>query len=98
MEQAYQQMQRKMRISKMDENIKHKIMVLSGKGGVGKSTVAANIACALANKEMQVGLLDLDIYGPSLPIVLGINEQPKSIRWFNRRSLRGKNYKVGKPL
>ena len=44
MEQAYQQMQRKMRIGKMDEEIKHKIMVLSGKGGVGKSTVATGLA------------------------------------------------------
>ena len=59
------------------DNVKHIIAIASGKGGVGKSTVAANIACALAKKEMRVGLLDLDIYGPSLPIVLGINEQPK---------------------
>ena len=44
MEQAYQQMQRKMRITKMDEGIKHKVMVLSGKGGVGKSTVATGLA------------------------------------------------------
>ena len=59
------------------DNVKHIIAIASGKGGVGKSTVAANIACALANKDMQVGLLDLDIYGPSLPIVFGINEQPQ---------------------
>ena len=48
MEQAYQQMQRKLRISKIDEDIKHKIMVLSGKGGVGKSTVATGLALSLA--------------------------------------------------
>ena len=59
------------------DDVKHIIAVASGKGGVGKSTVAANIACALAKKDMRVGLLDLDIYGPSLPIVFGINEQPK---------------------
>ena len=59
------------------DDVKHIIAIASGKGGVGKSTVAANIACALAKKEMRVGLLDLDIYGPSLPIVFGINEQPK---------------------
>ena len=59
------------------DDVKHIIAIASGKGGVGKSTVAANIACALAKKDMRVGLLDLDIYGPSLPIVFGINEQPK---------------------
>ncbi len=59
------------------DDVKHIIAVASGKGGVGKSTVAANIACALAKKDMRVGLLDLDIYGPSLPIVFGLNEQPK---------------------
>ena len=58
-------------------NVKHIIAVASGKGGVGKSTIAANLACAISNKGFNVGLLDLDIYGPSLPIVLGINEQPK---------------------
>jgi len=59
------------------ENVKHVIAVASGKGGVGKSTVAANLACAMARQGKKVGLLDLDIYGPSLPIVLGINEQPQ---------------------
>jgi ATP-binding protein involved in chromosome partitioning len=59
------------------ENVKHVVAVASGKGGVGKSTVAANLACAMARQGKKVGLLDLDIYGPSLPIVLGINEQPQ---------------------
>ena len=58
------------------ENVKHVIAVASGKGGVGKSTIAANIASSLAKKDKKVGLLDLDIYGPSLPITFGINEQP----------------------
>ena len=58
------------------EGIKHIIAVASGKGGVGKSTVAANLALSLKGKGFSVGLLDLDIYGPSLPIILGINEQP----------------------
>ncbi|GIT31984.1 MAG: hypothetical protein Ct9H300mP2_0630 [Candidatus Neomarinimicrobiota bacterium] len=53
------------------------VAIASGKGGVGKSTVAANLACGLAQKGHTVGLLDLDIYGPSLPIILGINEHPK---------------------
>ena len=58
-------------------NVKHIIAVASGKGGVGKSTVAANLACAMVKQGQQVGLLDLDIYGPSLPIVLDLHDQPK---------------------
>ncbi len=58
-------------------NVKHIIAIASGKGGVGKSTVAANLACAMVKQGQQVGLLDLDIYGPSLPIVLDLHDQPK---------------------
>ena len=58
-------------------NIKNVIAVASGKGGVGKSTVAANIALALLENNYTVGLLDLDIYGPSLPIILGLNKSPE---------------------
>ena len=53
------------------------VAIASGKGGVGKSTVAVNLACSMAKKGMKVGLLDLDIYGPSLPIVLDLHEQPQ---------------------
>jgi len=53
-------------------DVKHVILVLSGKGGVGKSTVAANLAYALANHGRNVGLLDLDIHGPNIPKMLGI--------------------------
>jgi len=52
--------------------IKHKIVVLSGKGGVGKSTVATNIAVALSLKDQKVGLMDVDIHGPSIPKMLGL--------------------------
>ena len=52
--------------------IKHKIMVLSGKGGVGKSTVAVNLALSLAEQGKKVGLLDIDIHGPSVPVLLGL--------------------------
>jgi ATP-binding protein involved in chromosome partitioning len=58
-------------------DVKHIIAVASGKGGVGKSTVAANLAVAMKMRGHTVGLLDLDIYGPSLPILLGINERPE---------------------
>ncbi|MEN6321148.1 MAG: Mrp/NBP35 family ATP-binding protein [Syntrophaceae bacterium] len=56
--------------------IQHKIMVLSGKGGVGKSTVAVNIAVALALEGKQVGILDVDFHGPSIPTLLKLNGNP----------------------
>lgn len=57
--------------------VKHIIAVASGKGGVGKSTVAANLAIALARANQRVGLVDADIYGPSVPMMFGVeNEQP----------------------
>ncbi|MBN9671892.1 Mrp/NBP35 family ATP-binding protein [Roseibium aggregatum] len=54
------------------------IAIASGKGGVGKSTVAANLACALAAEGRRVGLLDADVYGPSQPTMLGISGRPTS--------------------
>jgi ATP-binding protein involved in chromosome partitioning len=54
------------------EGIKHRLVVMSGKGGVGKSTVASNLAIALSLKGYEVGLLDVDIHGPSIPKMLGL--------------------------
>ncbi len=57
------------------DKIKNKIVVLSGKGGVGKSTVAVNLATGLANRGLRVGLLDVDIHGPSVPKLLGLENE-----------------------
>jgi len=72
MEQAYAQMRRKLRMTRLAEDIGHKIMVLSGKGGVGKSTVATGLALSLARQGKKVGILDIDITGPNIPKMLGI--------------------------
>jgi ATP-binding protein involved in chromosome partitioning len=55
--------------------IQHKVLVLSGKGGVGKSTVAVNLAVALSMAGRRVGLLDVDLHGPSVPKLLHIEEE-----------------------
>ena len=57
-------------------DVKHYIAVASGKGGVGKSTIATNLALAVSRKREKVGLLDADIWGPSAPIMMGIREKP----------------------
>jgi ATP-binding protein involved in chromosome partitioning len=61
----------------LGENIRkihHKILVMSNKGGVGKSTVAVNLALGLVHKSMRVGLLDIDVHGPSIPKMLGLEQ------------------------
>merc|ERR1719223_1690080 len=54
------------------KDVRHKVLVLSGKGGVGKSTMTAQLAFALAGQGLRVGLLDIDICGPSIPHMLGL--------------------------
>jgi len=61
------------------KGVKNIVAVGSGKGGVGKSTIAVNIAASLAIEGTSVGLLDGDIYGPTMPIMLGIDQQPRSV-------------------
>jgi ATP-binding protein involved in chromosome partitioning len=58
--------------------VKHVVLVMSGKGGVGKSTTAVNLAMALAKRGYRTGLLDADIYGPSIPTMLGVAGRPVS--------------------
>jgi ATP-binding protein involved in chromosome partitioning len=67
--------------------VKHTIAVASGKGGVGKSTVAVNLAVALVKEGFKVGLIDADIYGPSIPMMLAVNEKPKVMRMGDKSVL-----------
>jgi len=71
-QQAEQQIQ-----SALDR-IRHRVVVFSGKGGVGKTTVAVNLACAMAKAGRRVGLLDADVTGPNVPQMLGIDEPPRT--------------------
>jgi Mrp family chromosome partitioning ATPase len=63
------------KVNERMSRVKCKLLVLSGKGGVGKSTVAANIATALALEGKKVGLLDIDVHGPTIPQLLGLNRE-----------------------
>lgn len=65
------------KMNQLIPGVKNTIAVASGKGGVGKSTVAVNLAVALALDGAKVGLIDADIYGPSVPMMLGINDKPR---------------------
>jgi ATP-binding protein involved in chromosome partitioning len=61
-------------------DIKHFVAISSGKGGVGKSTIAVNLACALAKTGARVGLLDCDVYGPDIPMMMGLTGQPEAVQ------------------
>ncbi len=67
--------QQDMEIRDRLNHIKHKILVMSGKGGVGKSSVAVYLALSLANRGWKVGLMDVDLHGPSIPRMLGLKEE-----------------------
>ncbi|WP_430809413.1 MULTISPECIES: Mrp/NBP35 family ATP-binding protein [unclassified Carboxylicivirga] len=67
-------------------DVKHIIMVASGKGGVGKSTVAANLAVSLAREGLSTGLLDADLYGPSTPIQFGLEGQRPRLSQQNNKN------------
>jgi ATP-binding protein involved in chromosome partitioning len=70
-DQAQQYEQQTQKIAQRMEEVGHVILVLSGKGGVGKSTVAANLAYALAERGNRVGLMDADLHGPTIPLMMG---------------------------
>lgn len=61
------------------KGVKHIVAVSSGKGGVGKSTVAVNLACALAQTGARVGLLDCDVHGPDVPMMMGLSGNPEQV-------------------
>ncbi len=65
--------------SELLKGVKNIIAVASGKGGVGKSTVAVNLAIALSSAGAKVGLLDADIYGPTVPVLMGVRERPGAV-------------------
>ncbi len=70
-----EKVQQDQRIEERLSKIRHVVAVLSGKGGVGKSTVAANLAFALALQDYRVGILDIDVHGPNVPKMLGIEDR-----------------------
>ena len=94
-EQKLAYMKQDMEIAKRMSKIKHKIAVMSGKGGVGKSTMAVNVALSLSNKGYKTGILDVDIHGPNVPRMLNIE---KEILQMNNEGILpvevGKNLKV----
>ncbi|NIA13223.1 MAG: P-loop NTPase [Nitrospiraceae bacterium] len=78
-DETAQQFKDRQALQKRMCRVKHKILVLSGKGGVGKSTVAVNLAISLALSGKRVGLMDADVHGPSVPRMLGVEGHPVEI-------------------
>lgn len=78
-EQQKAMMEQEIRLMKNMNNIKYKIAVMSGKGGVGKSTVAVNIATTFQKKGFKTGILDVDIHGPNVPKMLGLEGEQLSV-------------------
>ncbi len=75
-------------------DVKNVVLVGAGKGGVGKSTVAVNLACALQRHGAKVGLLDADFYGPSIPLMTGIRKKPVSVDGKRLETLEAHGIKV----
>lgn len=78
-EQQKAMMEQEIRLMKNMNNIKYKIAVMSGKGGVGKSTVAVNLATTFQKKGFKTGILDVDIHGPNVPKMLGLEGEQLSV-------------------
>ncbi|MDR3708395.1 MAG: Mrp/NBP35 family ATP-binding protein [Capsulimonadaceae bacterium] len=74
--------------------VRNIVAVASGKGGVGKSTVSANLACALAQTGARVGLMDADIYGPSIPIIMGVEDAEVGIDQIKQQIIPVERYGV----
>ena len=99
-EQQRQMIEQELRLAKNLGQIKHKLVVMSGKGGVGKSTVAANIAETLQSLGYKTGILDADIHGPNIPKMLGLEmygeafgeNQFETFRQITEERLAGKTF------
>ncbi|MCK5202307.1 MAG: P-loop NTPase, partial [Desulfobacterales bacterium] len=69
--------EQKVKVESSLQKIKNKFIVMSGKGGVGKTSTSVNLAIALANKGFKVGIMDVDLHGPDVPRILGIEGMPE---------------------
>ena len=78
-QRADEREQRKQRITRNLARIKHKVIVLSGKGGVGKTTIAVNLAAAAAKQGLEVGLLDVDLHGPNAALMAGVADNATAV-------------------